>query len=170
MDQLSLTSEMLAGWTSAAAEHQVDVRAVPISDIVFDERTILKCRYHCPAWGQRWTCGPESWGPRELIPLLQKYETVLVLTGFELQKVTSQALALERNAFAAGFSFALAVAVTMCSTCGACTYPDGACVQGNDLRPESPVAGIHVLETLRRMGIPPDAGESWLRASFVFLG
>lgn len=165
-----LSPTSLAEWTSAAAAASVDLRAASVADIVFDERTILKCRYHCPAWGLRWTCGPDTWGPRELIPLLQKYEEVLILTGYDVGQVTSQALAVERTAFAAGYPFALAVAVTLCSACEGCTYPDATCRHHQDLRPESAVAGIHTLETLRLLGITSEPDKGWLRASFVFLG
>jgi predicted metal-binding protein len=152
-----------------ASQQEVALRRLPVADIVFDERTILKCRYHCPAWGQRWTCGPDTWGPRELIPLLRQYESALLVTGFDIGRVTTRALAVERAAFAAGFPFALAVAVTLCSACEGCTYPHGTCRQHQDLRPESAVAGIHTLATLRRLGITGDPNRGWLRASYVFL-
>lgn len=164
-----LVDALVPGWTTSARAAGVELRVFPVRQVVFDERTVLKCRYHCPAWGHRWTCGPDTWGPAELIPMLLKYETVAVVTGFDLEAVTTQALALEKAAFLEGFPFALAVAVTMCSTCGACTYPDGECRRSGELRPESPMAGIHVLETLRRQGITPESPEGWLRASFVFL-
>jgi predicted metal-binding protein len=167
---LPLTPELLAEWTSSAAAASVELRTLSVSQVVFDERTILKCRYHCPAWGQRWTCGPDTWGPRELIPLLQQYDSVLILTGYDIQKVTSQALAVERAAFATGYPFALAVAVTLCSACEGCSYPDATCRRHEDLRPESAVAGIHTLETLRRLGISSQPEKGWLRASYVFLG
>jgi predicted metal-binding protein len=162
--------DLLAAWTASARASEVELRAVSIADIVFDERTILKCRYHCPAWGQRWTCGPDTWGPPELIPLLKQYSSVLILTGYDIGQVTAQALEAERAAFAAGYPFALAVAVTLCSACEGCTYPDEACRMHQDLRPESAVAGIHTLETLSRLGIAGEPEKGWLRASFVFVG
>lgn len=162
-------TDLMPEWTARAHDEGLDLRVFPVTQVVFDERTVLKCRYHCPAWGCRWTCGPDTWGPAELIPLLKKYETVALVTGLDVEKVTSQALALEKSAFLAGFPFALAVAVTMCSTCERCTFPDADCRKSGELRPESPMAGIHVLETLRRQGISPDSDRGWLRASFVFL-
>jgi len=161
--------QLLPGWAATAAEHDVRLHAFPVAEVVFDERTVLKCRYHCPAWGRRWTCGPDTWGPREMIPLLQLYRSVVVATGLDVGRVTSEALAVERAAFNHGYPFALAVAVTMCSLCTHCTYPETDCQRSHDLRPESPMAGIDTLETLRRQGISPDGGEGWLRASFVFV-
>jgi predicted metal-binding protein len=102
--------------------------------------------------------------------LLKQYAEVLILTGYDIEQVTTQALATERAAFAAGYPFALAVAVTLCSACEGCTFPEAPCRHGNELRPESAVAGIHTLETLRRLGISADPDQGWLRASFVFLG
>lgn len=161
--------QRIAVWESGAAERGVALRAVSIAQVVFDPRTVLKCQFGCPAWGRRWTCGAEAWGPDRLIPLLSMYENVLILTGTDLEAVTSEALAIERAATVSGFPFALAVAVTLCSTCGACTYPDGACHKSDDLRPESAMAGMHTLETLRRLGIDTQSEDGWLRTSYVFL-
>ncbi|GAB4256610.1 MAG: hypothetical protein Kow00129_17040 [Thermoleophilia bacterium] len=156
-------------WSGEAAGRDVDLRLLQVDDLVFDERTVLKCRYGCPAWGTRWTCGTDTWGPRELIPLLKKYSAVLLFTGYDLKAVTTAALTAERAALLEGFSFALAVAVTLCSECGDCTYPAGSCRRAADLRPESAMAGIDTLGTLRRLRIEGDKQRGWLRASYVFL-
>ncbi len=155
-----------------AREHGLEVRAVAVSSVVFDPRTALKCRYSCPAWGRRWTCDPGGWGPDQLIPLLQRYETVLVVTGTDGARLFTTALALERRACASGFPLALAVAVTPCFTCGTCTYPEEDCRHRDDFRPESALAGIDSLATLAVLGIGaerPEQGQDWLRVSYVFL-
>jgi len=159
----------LSRWKDEAEQGGVSITSVPVSEVVFDPRTVLKCQFGCPAWGRRWTCGEQAWGPDRLIPLLRSYRSVLILNGTDLEAVTSRALAIEREATVAGFPFALAVAVTLCSTCGACTYPDGACRKADDLRPESAMAGIHTLETLARLGIETQTEAGWLRTSYVFL-
>lgn len=150
------------------AARGVDVRLLPVEELVFDERTVLKCRYSCPAWGRRWTCSPETWGPQELIPLL-RYAKVLLLTGTDGAAVAAGALAVERAAFAQGYALALAVAATPCSQCNDCDYPDTECHNKVDLRPESPMAGIDTLATLRRLGVSLEAADGWIRASYVFL-
>jgi predicted metal-binding protein len=157
--------------TQAPAETEtgVSVRLLSTDQVVFDERTVLKCRYSCPAWGRRWTCAPGTWGPDELIPLLQRYRHVLLLTGTDSPAVARSALRVERAAFAQGYAYALAVAVTLCSECSACTYPDGECRQKPDLRPESPMAGIDTLQTLARQGLSSEPGEAFVRAAYVFL-
>lgn len=151
------------------APRGVEVRLVPVEEIVFDERTVLKCRYSCPAWGRRWTCSPQTWGPQELIPLLSRYAKVLLLTGVDGVDVAASALAVERAAFAQGYALALAVAVTPCSQCDECGYPDAECHNKVDLRPESPMAGIDTLATLRRLGVSLEGPGGWIRASYVFL-
>ncbi len=161
--------QRIAVWEAGAAERGVALRAVSIAEVVFDPRTVLKCQFGCPAWGRRWTCGADAWGPDRLIPLLSAYANVLILNSTDLEAVTAEALAIERAATVSGFPFALAVAVTLCSTCGACTYPDGACRKSDELRPESAMAGIHTLETLRRLGIETQSEAGWLRTSYVFL-
>ena len=164
-----LLDSLLAEGESALPDSGVAARLVPISAIAFDERTILKCRYSCPAWGVRWTCNDDAWGPRELIPLLQKYERVAVLTGMDGNKLFPAALALERTAFAAGYYWALAVAVTPCYDCAECAYPADECRHKPDLRPESAMAGIDTMKTLDSLGIRRRRGKRFLRASFVFL-
>ena len=164
------TASMFASThAAAAAEAGVSVRLLSIDQVVFDERTVLKCRYSCPAWGRRWTCQPDTWGPAELIPLLRRYRSVLLLTGTDSPAVARSALRVERAAFALGFPYALSVAVTLCSQCPECTYPDADCRQKPDLRPESPLAGIDTLQTLSRMGVSSATGEGWVRAAYVFL-
>lgn len=113
---------------------------------------------------------PDTWGPRELIPLLRQYEVVLILTGYEIETVTSQA----------------ARRGTICLRCrlpvrlGGGRDPvlglRGLYLPGCHLPPsggsEARVGrGRHPpLETLRRLGISSEPDKGWLRASFVFLG
>jgi predicted metal-binding protein len=165
----SLLDDVLGSGRGRLSGTGVEARLVPIEGIVFDERAILKCRYSCPAWGVRWTCNADTWGPRELIPLLQKYQRVVVMTGVEGDELFPGALALERAAFNREFYWALAVAVTPCYTCPSCTYPDEECRNKLDLRPESAIAGIDTIKTLDGLGIERKPGGRFLRASFVFL-
>lgn len=161
---------VLGEWCERLRAIAIDLRFVAVDELVFDERTILKCRYSCPAWGRRWTCAPEAWGPQELIPLLRKYRTALVLSGVDGPRVNREALALERAAFIAGYPLALAVAVTPCSSCDGCTYPLAECRQKPDLRPESAMAGLDTLGTMDALGIPRQtAAGGWTRVSYIFL-
>jgi predicted metal-binding protein len=165
----SLLDDVLATGRGRLAGTGVEARLVRIDDVAFDERTILKCRYSCPAWGVRWTCTADAWGPHELIPLLRKYSRVVVMTGVDGDELFPSALALEREAFAREFYWALAVAVTPCYTCTSCTFPSEECRNKLDLRPESAVAGIDTMKTLDGLGIDRKPGGEFLRASFVFL-
>jgi predicted metal-binding protein len=164
-----LLDDLLTEAQGELAGTGVAARLVTVDDIVFDDRTVLKCRYSCPAWGLRWTCNDAVWGPRELIPLLGRYRRVVVLTGPEGDDLFPSALALERTASARGYYWALAVAVTPCYTCPECSYPDHECRHKPDLRPESAMAGIDTLATLDRLGIERQAAGVFVRASFVFL-
>jgi len=161
---------VLGEWCDRLSRIGIEMRVVAVTELVFDERTILKCRYSCPAWGRRWTCSPEAWGPHELIPLLKKYRTALVLSAPDGPRLNREALALERTAFAAGYPLALAVAVTPCSSCDGCSYPTAECRQKPDFRPESAMAGLDTLATMDALGIPGKAaGRSWTRVSYIFL-
>jgi predicted metal-binding protein len=161
---------VLSEWYGRLGAIGIDVLSVGVDELVFDERTILKCRYSCPAWGRRWTCAPEAWGPHELIPLLKKYRTVLVLSGADGPGLNREALALERAAFAAGYPLALTVAVTPCSSCETCTYPIEECRRKPDLRPESAMSGLDTLGTMDSLGIPRQTPEgACTRVSYLFL-
>jgi predicted metal-binding protein len=160
---------LVASERGALADAGVEIRALAVTEVAFDERTVLKCRYSCPAWGKRWTCNAETWGPTQLIPLLGRYSAVLLLTGTDGADVAAAALRVERAAFAAGYPFALAVAATPCSACAECGYPEKECRNKGDLRPESPLAGIDTMATLRGLGIASRGPEGWVRASYVFL-
>lgn len=164
-----LLDELLASGEGNIPGTGVVARLVPVTSISFDERTILKCRYSCPAWGRRWTCNDDTWGPHELVPLLQKYRRVAVVTGIDGDELFPAGLALERAAFARGFYWALAVAVTPCYTCPECTYPGAECRHKLDLRPESAMAGIDTMRTLDDLGIDRRPEGGFLRTSFVFL-
>ena len=79
-------------------------------------------------------------------------------------------LVLERAAFVAGHPLALAVAVTLCSSCDGCTYPLAECRQTPDLRPESAIAGLDTLGTLDAVGIRRQTPAGvWTRVSYIFL-
>jgi predicted metal-binding protein len=36
----------------------LEARLVPAKEIVFDDRSFLKCRFGCNRWGKYWTCPP----------------------------------------------------------------------------------------------------------------
>ena len=36
----------------------LEARLVPTNEIVFDDRSFLKCRFGCNRWGKYWTCPP----------------------------------------------------------------------------------------------------------------
>ena len=40
---------VLNEWCERLSALGIDLRRVAVDDLVFDERTILKCRYSCPA-------------------------------------------------------------------------------------------------------------------------
>lgn len=161
---------LLTNTEGRLADTGVEGHLFPIETIVFDRRTILKCRYSCPAWGRRWTCNDDAWGPDELIPLLSMYKRVAVLAGVDGDELFPAALAFERAAFARGHYYALAVAVTPCYTCEACGYPREECRHKLDFRPESAMAGIDTLKTLDGLGIARTSAEGgFVRVSFVFL-
>ena len=122
-----------------------------IKDVVFDERTVLKCLYGCP--GGYHYCPTKQ--DASLLPLyirmIKKYQYgVLIRTGNlkDGQKIT---LELEKAAFLAGYHFAFGACE--CAVCKVCSRVDGQhCRTPKSQRPPLYSLGIDVYNTVRNIG------------------
>ena len=53
----------------------IEAKLVPSTEIVFDDRAFLKCRFGCNRWGKYWTCPPNLELSREqFMTAFEKYE------------------------------------------------------------------------------------------------
>jgi predicted metal-binding protein len=57
----------------------VSAESIPAHQVVFDERTINKCQYGCPAYGRYLTCPPHTPPPAEFEKALRKYRWAILV-------------------------------------------------------------------------------------------
>lgn len=129
----------------------MDAKVFTIGDIVFDERTLLKCLFGCGADMQY--C-PNLRDVSSLIPyseMVKKYKWGVIICTDNLEIGQEITLALESKAFLAGYYFALGA--TECATCAQCGYLDGTpCVDRHSMRPPLYMLGVDVYKTVRGLG------------------
>ncbi len=151
-----------------------EVVFLAVGDIVFDERSYLKCLYGCPDWGRKHTC-PSRTGalkPWEYRRILQRYRWGVIVHCGDKATMASIALKLESHAFVRGRYFAFALGD--CSGCADCAgLHDAPCREPDKARPSFHSVGIDVFATVRSLGLPvevlkaPGETENWYGAVLV---
>lgn len=131
--------------------------AVPfvLSDIAFDERTIMKCMFGCSDWGKALTCPsrPNFPSMEQWQRMLNKYQWgVIVHAG---NKAISQkvSLKLESKAFHDGYY--MAFSMSDCGLCKVCAGLEGCseCRHPDKARPAFHSVGIDVFKTVHDLGM-----------------
>lgn len=130
----------------------VSALIIPAHEVEFDERTIYKCRFGCPAYGRYLTCPPHTPPPAEFEKALRKYRwAVLIKSGLEdLNRVV---VAVEKEAMKRGYYLALGMQGHRCYLCDECVPPGEPCSDPVNARPAMSGTGINVFETLGTAGI-----------------
>lgn len=127
--------------------------AVPFSieDIVFDERTLLKCLFGCSG-GMHYCPSPkDSVTVKDYIQMMKKYKYGMLILTDNLKDGQDITIALEREAFLGGHPFAFGA--TECAVCEECTQPeDLPCVSPKTLRIPLYALGIDVYSTVKNVG------------------
>jgi len=151
-----------------------NVVAVTPDDIVFDDRTILKCMYGCRTWGKGCTC-PSRAGflsSAEYERMLRKYKTVLIVHSPDKKIAQKASFAVEKEAFFNGD--VLAFSMSDCALCELCAgKTDEPCRNVMQARPAFHSVGIDVFATVKKLGLPievlRDEGEDQNWYSAVWL-
>jgi predicted metal-binding protein len=151
-----------------------NVVAVTPDDIVFDERTILKCMFGCGSWGKGCTCPSRSGflSGEEYERMLRKYKTVLIVHS-PLKKIAQKAsYAVEKEAFLDGD--VLAFSMSDCALCELCAgKADEPCRNVMQARPAFHSVGIDVFATVKKLGLPIEVlreegeAENWYSAVWL---
>ena len=154
------------------------VEAVPfvLSDIAFDERTLMKCMYGCSDWGKGLTCPSRPNNPSlaEYREMLERYKWGVIVGGHNKHITQKVSFELERKAFVEGYYFAFSL--SDCGLCKECAGHSGCdtCRHPELARPAFHSVGIDVFKTVRQLGLPintlfdPAAEEqNWYAAVFV---
>ena len=149
------------------------VEATP-DDIVFDDRTLLKCMFGCMSWGKGCTCPSRAGAlsPREYEHMLRKYKRVIIIHSHDKKISQNVSFAVEREAFFDGD--ALAFSMSDCALCAQCAGADGQpCRNAKIARPAFHSVGIDVFSTVKKLGLPlktlkdRDEEQNWYSAVWL---
>lgn len=152
-------------------------QAVPfvLSDIAFDERTLMKCMFGCADWGKGPTC-PSRPGFPDLPTwrrMLSLYQWGVIVHAHDKPASQRASLALEGRAFRDGYY--MAFSLSDCGLCKDCAGNAGApCRNPQMARPAFHSVGIDVFKTARDLGMEiftlssrDDQPQNWYSAVFV---
>lgn len=152
----------------------LNVAMVTPEDIVFDDRTLLKCMFGCASWGKGCTCPSRAGAPtpREYEQMLRKYKKVLIIHSHDKKVAQNASYAVEREAFLDGD--ALAFSMSDCALCAQCAGEiDKPCRNTKIARPAFHSVGIDVFSTVKRLGLPLktlrdlDEEQNWYAAVWL---
>jgi len=130
------------------------VRITP-DDVVFDDRTLLKCMFGCGDWGKGCTCPSRAGAlsPAEYEKMLRKYKTVLVVHSNNKKIAQRASFEVEKEAYLDGD--ALAFSMSDCALCANCAgMSDEPCRNVKMARPAFHSVGIDVFATVQKLGLP----------------
>ena len=134
----------------------LDAVAFGIDDIVFDDRTLLKCMYGCADWGRNHTCPSRPGSPtmEQYREMFSRYHWGVLVHGHFKKETLDIAFELERRAFVDGYH--LAWSLSGCPSCPqGCTLREGrSCRFPKRARPQFYSVGIDVFATVRGLGLP----------------
>ena len=145
-----------------------------IDQIVFDERTLLKCMYGCEDWGKGHTCpsAPGSLKPWEYERIFKRYQWGCIIHSTSKKISQDVSYKLEQEAFLAGHYFAFSM--SDCAICSECAGFQGKpCVAPKLARPAFHSVGIDVFLTVKKFGLSlstlksEDEPQNWYSAVFV---
>jgi predicted metal-binding protein len=132
----------------------VDALIISPSEICFDIRALLKCRWGCDDSFQGTVrCHDGGTTLAERMEMVKSYGNVLLAHSHDARDVSKAVLEIEREAYLNGLYFAFAV--RSCNLCRACKVKKGGtCPTPESVRPCEGQFGIDVFKTVRRLGLP----------------
>lgn len=136
----------------ALDEGAVSAEIIPAHEVVYDERTIHKCQFGCPAYGRFLTCPPHTPSPAEFEKALRKYRWA-VLVECDIEDLNRLVVEVEKEAMRMGYYLALGLKGHRCSLCEECVPPGEPCRDPVNARPSMSGLGINVFATLQKAGI-----------------
>ena len=150
------------------------VVAITPDDVVFDDRTLLKCMFGCADWGKGCTCPsrPGALMPAEYEKMLRKYKTVLIVHSTDKKIAQKASFAVEKEAYLDGD--ALAFSMSDCALCASCAGMNHEpCRNVKMARPAFHSVGIDVFATAKNLGLPlmalrgEDEEQNWYAAVWL---
>ena len=129
----------------------VDAKVFNITDICFDPRTFLKCLFGCRAGYHYCPSRQDVTNSLTYADIIKKYQWGIIICTDSLPQGQIITLALESQAFLAGYYFALGV--TECASCKKCSSLSGQpCIDKKKQRLPLYALGIDVYKTVRGLG------------------
>jgi predicted metal-binding protein len=153
--------------------HMLDALLVSPSQIHFDIRAILKCRWGCEDYFQdNIRCHTRGTTYRERVEMIKSYHNILVIHSHDARALSKAVLEIEKTAFLDGYYFAFAIRT--CNLCEACVVNQKIpCPTPEKVRPCDQSFGIDVYKTVRNLGFPCEVFQNrediQNRYGFVFL-
>jgi len=126
------------------------------SDIYFDIRAILKCRWGCEDFfNQTIKCNTRNTTFQERTEIIKAYQNILLVHSHDDRELSKAVLEIERTAFLDGHYFAFTI--RSCKLCKSCSVDQGkSCPTPDKVRPCDQSFGIDVYKTARNQGLPCD--------------
>lgn len=152
----------------------VNAREFTIDEIVFDPRTVLKCKYGCTDYGKLHNCpsDPKSLDIEQSIRIFKHYKGGVIIHAHDKVITQKASFEVERQAFLDGHHFA--ISLSDCAFCKDCKGIDGKpCVNVRMARPALHSVGIDVFSTAKNMNLPlfplknTDEEENWYSGVFI---
>lgn len=131
-----------------------DAILISPSQIYFDIRAILKCRWGCHDYFQNSIrCHPRGTTYRERVEMIKSYNHILLVHSNDAGTLSKTVLEIEKTAFLDGYYFALAIRT--CNLCHVCFVEQGGtCLTPEKVRPCDQSFGIDIYKTVRNLGLP----------------
>ena len=124
------------------------------SDIYFDIRAILKCRWGCEDFfNQTIKCNTRNTSFQERTEMIKAYQNILLVHSHDDRELSKAVLEIERTAFLDGHYFAFGIRT--CKLCKCCAVDlVKPCPTPDKVRPCDQSFGIDVYKTAMRQGLP----------------
>jgi predicted metal-binding protein len=154
-----------------AARGLTDYRWIDPEGIAVAELVRMKCRFGCDGYGKGACCPPNVPSVAECRAFFAEYELGAVLR-FEKRladkgerrkwsvEQTRGLLALERDAFLAGYERAFMLVFATCHLCAKCATTRAECAQPALARPTPEAFAVDVFSTVHRIGYPIEVTTS----------
>lgn len=152
----------------------LNVKEFVIEDIVFDPRTILKCKYGCADYGKSYHCPSDSKNLdiEESIRIFKHYHAGLIIHSNSKNLNQEISYELEKLAFLEGYYMALSLSdCGLCKEC-LCRYQKP-CPHPEKARPAFHAVGIDVFKTVTQLKLPiyvlheKSEIQNWYAAIFI---
>lgn len=137
-------------------------KVIPAREVYIDRRSRLKCLYPPCKYGNTLMCPPNTKTPEEMGEELKAYKHAVLIhmsipavrANVKVAKMRLEGIveAIEREAYNAGFYYALGLKSGPCELCEKCTLDR--CRNPMKARPSMEAVGIDVVKTARKAGFP----------------